>query len=284
MRTIREIKKQREWSKEERANNSIIGLVPTLGFLHKGHLSLVRKAREVSDSVVVSIFVNPTQFGPGEDYKEYPREEVRDLQLLENEEVDVAFIPSREEMYPEDYETYVAVEKFSKNYCGSSRPGHFRGVTTVVIKLLLIVQPDIAVFGEKDYQQLVIVKRMVRDLNIPIQILSSPIVRERDGLAMSSRNRYLNPEERKNATVLYDSMKEAQQLVNKGMTDVDALKKEMIKIIEGRKHPRVEYIEFVEPETLKRVKKVGVSNRILMAVHIGRTRLIDNMEIRGQVE
>ncbi|MCK4420873.1 pantoate--beta-alanine ligase [candidate division WOR-3 bacterium] len=284
MRTIREIKKQREWSKEERANNSIIGLVPTLGFLHKGHLSLVRKAREVSDSVVVSIFVNPTQFGPGEDYKEYPREEVRDLQLLENEEVDVAFIPSREEMYPEDYETYVAVEKFSKNYCGSSRPGHFRGVTTVVIKLLLIVQPDIAVFGEKDYQQLVIVKRMVRDLNIPVQILSSPIVRERDGLAMSSRNRYLNPEERKNATVLYDSMKEAQQLVNKGMTDVDALKKEMIKIIEGRKHPRVEYIEFVEPETLKRVKKVGVSNRILMAVHIGRTRLIDNMEIRGQVE
>ncbi len=284
MRTIREIKKQREWSKEERANNSIIGLVPTLGFLHKGHLSLVRKAREVSDSVVVSIFVNPTQFGPGEDYKEYPREEVRDLQLLENEEVDVAFIPSREEMYPEDYETYVAVEKFSKNYCGSSRPGHFRGVTTVVIKLLLIVQPDIAVFGEKDYQQLVIVKRMVRDLNIPVQILSSPIVRERDGLAMSSRNRYLNPEERKNATVLYDSMKEAQQLVNKGMTDVNALKKEMIKIIEGRKHPRVEYIEFVEPETLKRVKKVGVSNRILMAVHIGRTRLIDNMEIRGQVE
>lgn len=282
MKVFRDTKKQHQWSLKEHSKGLKLGLVPTMGFLHKGHLRLIQNAKEYSDRVIVSIFVNPTQFSVGEDYNKYPRDEERDLELLEEEGVDAVFIPEPLEMYPEGYETYVVIEELSKKYCGRSRPTHFRGVTTVVLKLFNIIQPDVAIFGEKDYQQLIIIKRMTKDLNLPITIIFSPIVREEDGVAMSSRNKYLNPEERKEATVLYESMKEAQQLVDNGITDVDALKKEMIKIIEGRKHPRVEYIEFVEPETLKRVKKVGASNRILMAVHIGRTRLMDNMKIKGQ--
>jgi len=282
MKVFRDTKKQHQWSLKEHSKGLKLGLVPTMGFLHKGHLRLIQNAKEYSDRVIVSIFVNPTQFSVGEDYNKYPRDEERDLELLEEEGVDAVFIPEPLEMYPEGYETYVVIEELSKKYCGRSRPTHFRGVTTVVLKLFNIIQPDVAIFGEKDYQQLIIIKRMTKDLNLPITIIFSPIVREEDGVAMSSRNKYLNPEERKEATVLYESMKEAQQLVDNGITDVDALKKEMIKIIEGRNHPRVEYIEFVEPETLKRVKKVGASNRILMAVHIGRTRLIDNMKIKGQ--
>jgi len=282
MKVFRDTKKQHQWSLKEHSKGLKLGLVPTMGFLHKGHLRLIQNAKEYSDRVIISIFVNPTQFSVGEDYNKYPRDEERDLELLEEEGVDAVFIPEPLEMYPEGYETYVVIEELSKKYCGRSRPTHFRGVTTVVLKLFNIIQPDVAIFGEKDYQQLIIIKRMTKDLNLPITIIFSPIVREEDGVAMSSRNKYLNPEERKEATVLYESMKEAQQLVDNGITDVDALKKEMIKIIEGRNHPRVEYIEFVEPETLKRVKKVGASNRILMAVHIGRTRLIDNMKIKGQ--
>lgn len=282
MKVFRDTKKQHQWSLKEHSKGLKLGLVPTMGFLHKGHLRLIQNAKEYSDRVIISIFVNPTQFSVGEDYNKYPRDEERDLELLEEEGVDAVFIPEPLEMYPEGYETYVVIEELSKKYCGRSRPTHFRGVTTVVLKLFNIIQPDVAIFGEKDYQQLIIIKRMTKDLNLPITIIFSPIVREEDGVAMSSRNKYLNPEERKEATVLYESMKEAQQLVDNGITDVDALKKEMIKIIEGRNHPRVEYIEFVEPETLKRVKKVGASNRILMAVHIGRTRLMDNMKIKGQ--
>ena len=284
MKVFRDTEKQHQWSLKEHSKGLKPGLVPTMGFLHKGHLKLIQNAKEYSDRVVVSIFVNPTQFSGGEDYNKYPRDEERDLELLEEEGVDAVFIPEPLEMYPEGYETYVVVEELSKKYCGRSRPTHFRGVTTVVLKLFNIIQPDVAIFGEKDYQQLIIIKRMTKDLNLPITIISSPIVREEDGVAMSSRNKYLNPEERKKATVLYESMKEAQRLVANGIMDVDALKKEMIKIIEKKEHLRIEYIEFVEPETLKRVKKVGASNRILMAVHIGRTRLIDNMEIKGQAE
>lgn len=251
-----------------------------MGFLHEGHLSLVRKAREYSDKIVVSIFVNPTQFTPNEDYNEYPRDEEKDLKLLEVEGVDVVFIPEAAMIYPEGYETYVTVEELSKEYCGRSRPSFFRGVATMVLKLLNIVLPDLSIFGEKDYQQFIIIKRMCKDLNLPIEIIPAPIVRERDGLAMSSRNKYLTFDEREEATILYESMKKAEELVQSGIKDIATLKKEMVKLIESKKYPRIDYIEFVDPETLKRVSTIQGPTRILEAIWIGKARLIDNMEIR----
>lgn len=280
MKVTRNIQKQRQWSLEVRTKCLKIGFVPTMGFLHEGHLSLVRKAREYSDKIVVSIFVNPTQFAPNEDYNEYPRDEEKDLKLLKEEGVDVVFIPEAAMIYPEGYETYVTVEELSKEYCGRSRLSFFRGVATMVLKLLNIVGPDHAIFGEKDYQQFIIIKRMCKDLNLPIEIIPAPIVRERDGLAMSSRNKYLTFDEREEATILYESMKKAEELVQSGIKDIATLKKEIVKLIESKKYPRIDYIEFVDPETLKRVSTIQGRTRILEAIWIGKARLIDNMEIR----
>ena len=280
MKITKSIKKQTKWSLKEHSKGNKIGLIPTMGFLHEGHLSLIRKAKEYSDRIVVSIFINPTQFSPEEDYKEYPRDEECDIKLLKNEGVDVVFIPEASLMYPEEYETYVTVEKLSKEYCGRTRQTHFRGVTTVILKLFNIVLPDFAIFGEKDYQQYIIIKRMCRDLNISTKIIPAPIIREIDGLAMSSRNRYLMEDERKEATILYESMKKAENMVKKGIKDVKSIKKEMVKLIESKKFPRIDYIEFVDSETLRRVSTIHGPTRILEAIWIGRVRLIDNIGIR----
>jgi len=253
-----------------------IGFVPTMGYLHKGHLSLVEAARKENDVVVVSIFVNPTQFGPNEDYNRYPRDLERDLRLLEPIGVDYVFNPSVEEMYPAMYSTYVEEVELSKYLCGASRPGHFRGVCTVVTKLFNIVKPTKAYFGQKDAQQFRVLKRMVKDLNMDVEMIEMPIVREEDGLAMSSRNVYLNPEERKEATRLYKSLLKAKELIESGERDVQKIKSEMLKILD---HPllKVDYVEVVDEETLRPVEKIERKVIVALAVFVGKARLIDNM-------
>lgn len=279
MKVFRKIDHQRDFSTKCRINDKTIGFVPTMGYLHRGHLSLLDKSFQKTDITVVSIFVNPTQFGPDEDLNKYPRDEKRDLEILRDRGVDAVFIPEKEEIYPPNFQTFVEVKKLSKGFCGKSRPTHFRGVTTIVLKLFNIVQPHIAVFGEKDFQQYIIIKQMTRDLNLPIRIISSPIIREEDGLAMSSRNNYLTPEQRKEATVLFNSMQRVRNMVENGERNVSKLKSIIENMIGEKKHARIDYISFVEPETLKKVSIVEKSVRILMAVWIGRARLIDNMEI-----
>uniref|UniRef100_A0A832IKT5 Pantothenate synthetase n=1 Tax=Fervidobacterium pennivorans TaxID=93466 RepID=A0A832IKT5_FERPE len=253
-----------------------IGFVPTMGYLHKGHLSLVEAARKENDVVVVSIFVNPTQFGPNEDYNRYPRDLERDLRLLEPIGVDYVFNPSVEEMYPAMYSTYVEEVELSKYLCGASRPGHFRGVCTVVTKLFNIVKPTKAYFGQKDAQQFRVLRRMVRDLNMDVEMIEMPIVREEDGLAMSSRNVYLSPEERKEATRLYKSLLKAKELIESGERDVQKIKREMLKILD---HPllKVDYVEIVDEETLRPVEKIERKVIVALAVFVGKARLIDNM-------
>jgi len=232
-----------------------ISFVPTMGFLHEAHLSLVRKAKELGDKTVVSIFVNPLQFGPKEDFKEYPRDLERDLAFLEKEEVDVVFVPKTEEMYPSDFQTYVEVTKLTTGLCGAFRPGHFKGVTTVVLKLFNIINPDIAIFGEKDYQQLQVIRQMVKDLNLDIEIIAHPTVREKDGLAMSSRNIYLSSEERESASTLYKALLLAQELIKDGERDSQNLKKKLEDFIHSFPFTKVQYIEFVDPLTLEPVEK-----------------------------
>ncbi len=280
MKVFRKIEEQQSYSLIRKYKNIKVALVPTMGFLHEGHLSLIDKSKEYADEVVVSIFINPTQFGEGEDYGEYPRDEKRDLRLLKEREVDAVFIPESSEMYPEGFKTFCEVKDLSGKYCGRSRPGHFRGVVTVVLKLFNITQPDFAVFGEKDYQQYVIVKTMTGDLNLPVKIIPSPVIREKDGLAISSRNIYLNREERKEATVLSESLIMVRKMVEKGEYKVDFLKKKMYDLIRSKKHARIDYIEFVDTETLGRVDEVEKPTRILIAVWIGKARLIDNMEVK----
>jgi pantoate--beta-alanine ligase len=280
MKIFRTIKEQRNYSLNEKCQNIKIALVPTMGFLHEAHLSLIKRAKEHADKIIVSIFVNPTQFGEGEDYKEYPRDERKDLRLLRKENVDAVFIPRVNDMYPQVFKTFCEVDELSKKYCGRSRPTHFRGVVTVVLKLFNIVQPDIAVFGEKDYQQYIIIKTMTEDLNLPIKIIPSPIIREKDGLAVSSRNIYLEREERKEATVIYESLLLTKEMVKRGKYRVSFLKEKMNELIKSKRHTRIDYIEFVNPQTLKKVEKVEKPTRILVAVWIGKARLIDNMEVR----
>ncbi len=279
MRVFRTIKEQQNYSLNDKCQNTRVALVPTMGFLHEGHLSLIDKAREHENKVIVSIFVNPTQFGEGEDYEDYPRDEKKDLKLLEEKNVDCVFIPKPEEMYPEGFKTYCEVGKLSKNYCGRSRPTHFRGVVTVVLKLFNTVLPDVAVFGEKDYQQYIIIKTMTEDLNLPIEIIPSPIIREKDGLAISSRNVYLEKEERKEANIIYESLIMTREMVDKGKKDVGFLKKKMTELIKARKHARIDYIEFVNPGNLEKIKKIEGPTRVLVAVWIGKARLIDNIEV-----
>lgn len=254
-----------------------IGFVPTMGALHEGHLSLVRRSKKDNDVTVVSIFVNPTQFSPNEDYDKYPRQFDRDKELLEKEKVDYIFYPKVDDMYLDGYETYIILEKLPNHLCGLSRPGHFRGVATVVAKLFNIVQPDVAYFGQKDYQQAQIIKKMVRDLNFPIEIIVMPIVREKDGLAMSSRNTYLSPEERKNAVVLYRSLQVAKELILSGERNVNKVKEEMRKVIESVPS-KIDYVEVVDPLTLENLDKIPSKGEVVVAVavFIGNARLIDN--------
>ncbi len=257
-----------------------IGFVPTMGSLHKGHLSLVSKAVQENDFVVVSIFVNPTQFGPKEDYDSYPRDLESDAGKLGALDVDCIFSPDTTEMYPEGYNSYVMVKGISSKLCGSSRPGHFKGVTTVVAKLFNIIQPNTAYFGEKDYQQLMVIKRMVKDLNMPIAVRGIPIVREEDGLALSSRNKHLNIEERKQATILNRSLLKAKELIlEKQLKDVSKIKKEIIEMIERQPLARIDYIEIVDLETLGDIQFIEDEVLVALAVYIGVTRLIDNMLI-----
>lgn len=279
MRLVERVKEMMELSKGWCREGKSVGFVPTMGYLHEGHLSLVKRAREENEIVVVSIFVNPTQFGPNEDYNRYPRDLNRDLKLLEPYNVDVVFHPSVDEMYPEGYKTYVEVLDITERLCGKSRPGHFRGVTTVCTKLFNIVKPTRAYFGKKDFQQLVVIKRMVKDLNMDIEIVPMPIVREPDGLAMSSRNTYLNEEERKAATCLYRALKKAQELFEKGERDPKRLKEEITRIIESERLAKIDYVEVVDPENFLPVDKLTEGTLVALAVKIGPARLIDNTQL-----
>jgi len=280
MKVIASIEEMQSLAKDWKKKGEKIGFVPTMGFLHEGHLSLVRKARSIADKVVVSIFVNPIQFGPAEDFSKYPRDLERDLKLLEKEGVDVVFTPSAEEMYPPGFQTFVEVTEITKGLCGAFRPGHFKGVTTVVLKLFNIVKPDFAIFGEKDYQQLQVIKRMVKDLNLDVEVIGAPTVREPDGLAMSSRNTYLSEEERKSAISLFRALQLAQKLVKEGTKSTSLLKEKLKEFIERHPFTKVQYIEFVDPESLEPVEVVEKPTLCALAVFVGSARLIDNAIIK----
>jgi pantoate--beta-alanine ligase len=276
MQVIEQISAMREWSDSECRHSHRIVLVPTMGFLHEGHLCLVRDAKRRGDRVVVSIFVNPMQFGPNEDFAAYPRDLERDVGLLEKEGVDILFHPSVEAMYPAGAQTHIEVEKLSLPLCGAARPGHFRGVATVVAKLFNIVRPHVAIFGEKDYQQLQVIRRMVRDLSMDVDIVGHPTVREADGLAMSSRNAYLTPEERLAAVCLSRSLCKAERLLRRGETSAQAL----ISLVQGEleREPlaRVEYVKLCNAETLDDMDKIDDVALLALAVRFGKARLIDN--------
>ena len=279
MKIIRKISEMQQYAETLRQHGKTIGFVPTMGFLHEGHLSLMRLARPRCDTLVVSIFVNPTQFGPNEDLDKYPRDFRRDEELCRQEKVDVIFYPTAEEMYPQPYRTFVNVEKLTETMCGASRPGHFRGVATVVAKLFNIVKPHLAVFGQKDYQQAQVIRQMVHDLNFDVEILTGPIVREPDGLAMSSRNKYLSAAQRKDALVLRQSLQLAQTIIRQGERNPAVLRERMEELIESVPTSRIDYIAIVDPETLEDVAAIGERTLIALAVFIGQTRLIDNMVV-----
>lgn len=257
-----------------------IGFVPTMGALHNGHLSLIRQARRENDIVAVSIFVNPAQFGPKEDFKRYPRPTRKDVFLCRKQGVDFIFYPSASAMYPEGFNTYITVESLSNVLCGKSRPGHFRGVATVVAKLFNIVNPDIAYFGQKDAQQATIIKKMVRDLNIPVKIKIRPTVREKGGLALSSRNIYLNKEEIKDALVLSKALNLAKDLIKTGVTDTERIIRLMRQLIVKRKTAKIGYISIVDSKNLRPIKKVADNCLIALAIWIGKTMLIDSTIIK----
>ncbi len=277
MKTVRTVTEMKDIVGELKEDGKCIGLVPTMGYFHEGHLSLIREARKKCDALIVSIFVNPTQFGPGEDYERYPRDLRKDEAAAEKEKVDFIFSPSVPEMYPSGYSTFVEVEDLGKVMCGKNRPTHFRGVTTVVAKLFNLIQPDIAYFGQKDAQQAVIIKKMVSDLNMGVGIHVCPIVREEDGIAMSSRNTYLNEEERKTATVLHRALLKAKDVIIKGKKNADEIREEITRMIESEKLARIDYIAIVDSENLQEIHSVEKELLIAIAVWIGKTRLIDNM-------
>jgi pantoate--beta-alanine ligase len=257
-----------------------VGFVPTMGYLHEGHLSLVRRARTENPSLVVSIFVNPTQFGPQEDLHSYPRDSKRDLALLEKEAADVVFVPSASEMYPPQFNSWVEVGKVTERLEEAARPGHFKGVTTVCAKLFSIIQPTRAYFGQKDAQQAVVIRKMVTELNMNLEVVTLPTVREPDGLAMSSRNNYLNTRERQAALVLYQALTLAQKLWSQGEKDADRLRQEMIGLIQKQPLANIDYVSIANTETLDELDTVRPPALVSLAVKIGRTRLIDNVVLQ----
>jgi len=279
MITVRKVKSLRRIIKNVRRTGKRIGFVPTMGALHEGHLSLIRRGRKESDFLAVSVFVNPTQFGPGEDFERYTRRLARDRHLLEEEGVDLLFAPDVSEMYPEGFSTYVVQEKLTEVLCGRSRPVHFRGVTTIVTKLLNLLEPDRVYFGQKDYQQSVVIRRMVKDLNIDTRVVVCPTVRERGGLAVSSRNDYLSQEERKKALCVYEALKVARSLAREGQRDcrkiIDAMKRRVLQ----EKGVRIDYVSIVDPETLEELSMLEGKAVAAVAVWVGKTRLIDNARI-----
>lgn len=274
MQVTKTVKETREIVKAWKKEGLTVGLVPTMGFLHEGHASLIKRAREENDRVVVSVFVNPTQFGPNEDLEAYPRDFERDSTLCESIGADLIFHPEPEDMYDSPC-AYVSIEKLSDNLCGKTRPIHFRGVCTVVSKLFNIVSPDRAYFGQKDAQQLAIIKKMVKDLNFDIEIVDCPIIREEDGLAKSSRNTYLNTEERKAALCLSKSVAKGQEIIREGMS-ADELLKEMKMVIEAEPMAVIDYVSAVDALTMEHVDIIDRPVLVAMAVYIGKTRLIDN--------
>jgi len=279
MKIITSPKEMQAYVKRARTDGKTVGLVPTMGAFHEGHLSLMRRARAENDIVVTSIFVNPTQFGPKEDYDAYPRDLENDSKMAEKIGVDVIFAPSVKDMYPQGYATFVNVERITEKMCGASRPGHFRGVATVVTKLFNIIPAHKAYFGQKDAQQCVVIKRMSEDLNFDIDIVILPTVRENDGLAMSSRNKYLSDEERRSALVLFKSLSMAKELIRSGELNSEKIRQKMLDIINAEPLARVDYISIVDAETLEDLNEIKDNTLIALAVFIGKTRLIDNIII-----
>ena len=276
MNIIKTVGDMKTWSRAIRKSGKTLGLVPTMGYLHEGHLSLARKSISTCDHTVVSIFVNPKQFEPNEDLDTYPRDLEADRRELERLGVDALFLPTEEEMYPEGFQTYVNIEGMTDHLCGKSRPGFFRGVTTVVLKLFHIVQPHSAFFGEKDRQQLEVIRQMVRDLNLDVEIVGLPIVREADGLAMSSRNRYLGKEERETAQSLNRALKQAQQWVAEGEFSVEKIRSGMRTLIEREGRAQVDYISVCDPKRFVELKEIRGQAVVALAVQVGKARLIDN--------
>lgn len=254
-----------------------VGLVPTMGYLHAGHISLVRKAKEENASVVVSIFVNPTQFGPNEDFEKYPRDMEGDTEMLEEEGVDVLFAPDALEMYPSDFNSRVEVTGITQKLEGNCRPGHFRGVTTVVNKLFNIIRPDKAYFGQKDAQQAIVINKMVKDLNMNVDVVTCSTIREEDGLAMSSRNVYLSDEDRQAATVLYRSLMLVKDLYDQGERNAETIRKEMVRLIKTEELAKIEYVSVADTVTLDELDEITGKALVSMAVKFGKTRLIDNV-------
>lgn len=277
MKTIENISRMSTFVKTVKRKGKSVGLVPTMGYLHEGHLSLVNAAKKHTDVVVLSIFINPIQFGPKEDFEKYPRDLKHDEEMARKAGVDVIFYPSLKDMYPEGYATYVTVEKLTGNLCGESRPGHFRGVATVVTKLFNIVKPEVAYFGQKDMQQAMMIKKMASDLNMGIEVKMMPIVRERDGLARASRNMYLSDAERRDAAVLYQSLKNAEMLIKNGERDAGKVIKAVEDMIKAKKSAAIEYVKLVDAGELKDVKTISGGIALAVAVFFGKTRLIDNV-------
>jgi pantoate--beta-alanine ligase len=279
MKVSKTIELVRQLVKEARRTGKTIGFVPTMGALHAGHVSLIDTAKQKCDYVVVSIFVNPTQFGPSEDFDKYPRPIEEDLKICQKAGVDLVFNPTTSEMYPDKNITCVNVEKLTDNMCGRSRPGHFRGVTTVCAKLFNIVSPDFAFFGQKDAQQAIVIKRMVADLNMPLEIVVCPIVREQNGLAMSSRNKYLSPQEREDAAFIYKSLQKCREMVDSGIRKTETIIVQMRNILEKKASIKIEYVSIVDEKTLENIEVVQDKVLAAVAVRIGSTRLIDNIPI-----
>jgi pantoate--beta-alanine ligase len=279
METTETIANIREIVVQARTGGKTIGLVPTMGALHEGHLSLIRRCRQECDFTVVSIFVNPAQFGPSEDFDSYPRTFEADSAACRDLGVDLIFAPAVLEMYPSENLTWIDIDRIGDHLCGAARPGFFRGVCTVVAKLFNIIQPDVAYFGEKDAQQLAVITRMVADLNLPLEIRGCPIVRESDGLAMSSRNQYLDPEQRRQAVCLFQALEHARQLIENGQTDSAVLIDAMKAIIEKQPQPCIDYLTIVDRDLMQPLPKIDRPARIALAVHLGPARLIDNIAV-----
>jgi pantoate--beta-alanine ligase len=279
MEVLRTNDEMTNWREKRYRRGQIVGFVPTMGYLHQGHLALMEEALRLADEVVVSIFVNPTQFGPGEDLDEYPRDMERDLQLCRDLGVHAIFAPEVEEMYPSGFQTQVQVDDLAQNLCGQYRTGHFAGVALVVTKLFCAIRPHLAVLGEKDFQQLVVIKRLSKDLNLGVEVVAHPTVREPDGLAMSSRNKYLSEEERNSALSLSRALLAARDMVAKGERRVDVLRAKAKETIEAEPHTRIQYVQVVDEETMADIDEVTSKAVMAMAVFVGQARLIDNMRL-----
>ncbi len=280
MKEITGVRPMRLWSRNTKARGKTIALVPTMGFLHEGHLSLVRRARREADAVVISIFVNPLQFGPREDLSTYPRDIRRDRDLARSEGCDVLFVPTVRQMYPDGFSTRVSVERLDAILCGASRPGHFTGVCTVVLKLVNTVEPDAVVLGQKDAQQAVILKRMLRDLNVDVRVIVGPTLRERDGLALSSRNRYLSPRDRENALAISRSLFAARELIRDGERDADRISRKIRTTLSCSGISRIDYVAVVDARELVPLSTLRGDVLIAVAVRVGKARLIDNIRLR----